>query len=205
MDHAGIDRPGADRIDADTLPGDLAGGGFRQPDDRMLRGDIGWHAGGRDEPRNRRGVDNRALLLLEHDGQHMPQPEKYAFDIDADDLIEHRLVILGGVFDAAFDAGIVEEAVDLAVSGDRFFDIVRNIGRFCDIRLYEARLAALLLDDAGRRLAARCVAVDDDDLGARFRESERGGAPDAVARAGDQRDLAGKIEIHWILPYFFPP
>src|SRR5262249_32567200 len=117
----------------------------------------------------------------------------------------HRLVILGGVLHVAFDARIVEEAVDLAVGIKRFLDVVRDIGRFSDVRLHEARLAALLLDDAGRRLAARCVAVDDDYLGARFRESERGGAADAVARAGDQRDLAGKIEIHWILSYFFAP
>ena len=34
-------------------------------------------------------------------------------------------------------------------------------------------LAALLPDDAGRRLAAVSIAIDDNDFGARFGESQR--------------------------------
>src|SRR5215472_14444794 len=57
-------------------------------------------------------------------------------------------------------------------------------------------LAALLTDDPGGRLTAGRIAVHDDDLGAAFGEGECGGTADAVAGAGDQRDLAGKIQIH---------
>src|SRR5207249_7608174 len=97
----------------------------------------------------------------------------------------HRLIIFGGVFDATFDTSVVEEAVDLAVSGNCLLDVVRDIGRFRDVRLHEAGLAALLLDDADRRFAARRIPVDDDDLGAALRKRERRGAADAVAGAGD--------------------
>src|SRR6516162_1707742 len=57
-------------------------------------------------------------------------------------------------------------------------------------------LAALLTDDPGGRLTAGRIAVHDDDLGAAFGEGECGGTADAVAGTGDQRDLAGKIQIH---------
>src|SRR5205807_3431676 len=63
-----------------------------------------------------------------------------------------------------------------------------------------ARLAARLPQEADGGFAPRHVAVDDDHLGAAFAEGERGGPTDAVAGAGDQRDLAGEIEIHRVLP-----
>ena len=81
------------------------------------------------------------------------------------------LVIFGGVRPFAFDAGIVEEAVDRAVGVERRLHIVLHLGRFGDVGGDEARLAALLADDAGGRLAARRIAVDDDDLGAALGES----------------------------------
>ena len=205
MDHPRINRARANGVDANTLAGDLAGGGLGQPDDGMLRCDIRRHAGRRDEPRDRGGVDDRALLLLQHDRQHMAQAEKDAFDVHREHLIEHRLVILGGVLDGAFDAGIVEEAVDLAVGVERRFHIGLHFGGFGDVGLDKPRLAALLADDAGGRLAAVGVAIDDDDLGAALRKGERRGAADAVAGASDQRDLIGEIEIHRALPYFLPP
>ena len=52
----------------------------------------------------------------------------------------------------------------------------------------------------GGRLAARRVAVNDDDLGAAFGEGERRGAANAVPGTGDQRDLAGKVQIHRVPP-----
>ena len=181
MDHPRVDRAGADRVDPDALAGDLAGGGLGQPDHRMLRGDIGRHAGGRDQPGDRGGVDDRAPLLLQHDRQHVAQPEKHALDVDrrspASNIV---LVIFGGVRHFAFDAGIVEEAVDRAVGVERRLDIGPHLGRFGDVGGDEACLAALLADDPGGRLAAGAVAVDDDDLGAALGEGERRGAADAV-------------------------
>src|SRR5439155_24686864 len=118
---------------------------------------------------------------------------------------EHRLVIFGGVLDGAFDAGIVKEAVDLPIGVEGGLHIGLNVGGFGDIGSDDPRFAALLSDDAGGRLGAGGVAVDDDDLGAALGESHRGGAADAVAGAGDQRDLAGEIQFHRVLPYFLSP
>src|SRR5205823_5894929 len=121
------------------------------------------------------------------------------------DLVEHRLVIFGGMLHGAFDTGIVEEAVDLAVGVEGGLHISLNVGGFGNVGGDDLRLAALLADDAGGRLGADGVAVDDDDLGAALGEGEGGGPADAVAGAGDQRDLAGEIQFHRVLPLFLPP
>ena len=59
--------PGQTALTRIALARDLAGGGLGQPDHGVLRGDIGRHAGGRDEPGDRGGVDDRAGFLLQHD------------------------------------------------------------------------------------------------------------------------------------------
>ena len=99
--------------------------------------------------------------------------------------------------DRAFDAGVVVEAVDRSVSVERGFDVVLDLGGFRDVGGDEQRVAALLAQDAGGGLARGGVAIDHDDLGAAAGETDRGGAADAVARAGDQGDLA--FEIHGFL------
>ena len=58
-------------------------------------------------------------LLAQHHRQHMAQAQEHAFDIDADDGVEHRLVVIDDRRHLAFDAGIVEEAVDPAISLER--------------------------------------------------------------------------------------
>jgi len=80
MDHPRVDRAGADRIDADPLARDLAGGGLDKADHRVLLGAIGGHARGRDQPRHRSGVDDRAPLLLQHNRQYVAQAEEDAPD-----------------------------------------------------------------------------------------------------------------------------
>src|SRR5439155_3353753 len=161
---------------------DLAGGGLGQADHRVLGGDIGRHPGGRDETGDRGGVDDRPRFLLQHHRQHVTQPEEHALDVDRDDLVEHRLVIFGGVLPGPLDPGVVVEAVDPAIGVERGLYIGRDVGGFGNVGGDEARLAALLTQDAGGGLAARRVAVDHDDLGAALAEGERGGAADAVTR-----------------------
>ena len=156
-------------------------------DHRMLRGDIGGHPWGRDKPRNRGGVNDRTPLLLQHDRQDVAQAEEDALDVDRDDLVERVLVMLGGVRPFAFDAGIVEEAVDRAIGVECCLHIGPHIGRFGDVRGDEMRLAALLPDDTGGSLAAGRIAINDNDFGAAFGESKRRGAADAVPGTSDQR------------------
>jgi len=88
--------------------------------------------------------------------------------------------------DAPASATISQEAEITAALGQRTIVLVGMMG--------------VGKSSIGRRLGARRVPVDDDDLGAALGKSDRGGAADAVAGAGDQRDLAGEIQIHGVLP-----
>ena len=108
--------------------------------------------------------------------------------------------MLGGVRPFTFDAGIVEEAVDRAIGIECGFDISPHLGRFGDVGGNELRLPALLPDNPGGRLAARRVAIDDDNLGTAPGKSKCRGAADAVSRAGDQGDLVREIQIHGVPP-----
>src|SRR5271163_3025000 len=87
-----------------------------------------------------------------------------------------------------------------AVGVERRLHIILHFGRFGHIGRDEPRLAALLTDDPGGRLPSRRVAVDENDFGAALGKTERGGAADPVGAAGDQRDLAGKVQIHGVPP-----
>src|SRR4029453_8785848 len=142
----------------------------------------------------RGGVDDGAALLRQHLLQDVLQPEEHAAHVHGHDLIEHRLVVVGDVGDLALDAGVVVEAVDAAIGVDRLLYVCLHGLRVGYVSLDEQRLAALLAHDAGRRLATRRVAIDDDDLGAAAGEAQRRRPPDAVAAAGDQRDLV--LELH---------
>src|SRR4029077_3920312 len=92
--------------------------------------------------------------------------EKDAFDVDPDDRVEHVLVIFGGRRHLAFDTGIVEKAVDGAISGEGGFDIALHLGRFRHVGGDEVCRRTLLTDDAGGRFAGGTVPGDDNDLGA---------------------------------------
>src|SRR5208282_5829888 len=96
--------------------------------------------------------------------------------------------------------GVVEEAVDRAIGVERGPDIGLHLGRFGDVGGDKARLSALLANNPGGRLAGRAIAIDDHYFGAAVGETECGGAADAVPGAGDQRDLAGKVQIHGVPP-----
>jgi len=104
-----------------------------RPMTAVLGGDIGRHARGRDQSGDRGGVHHRARFLLQQHRQDVPEAEEHALDVDADDLVEHRLVVIGGMGEAALDPGIVEKAVDLAVGRQRLLDVVGDIGGFGDV------------------------------------------------------------------------
>ena len=125
--------PGHTALTRTPLRADLAGGRLGQADHGVLGGDIGRHAGRADQAGDRGGVDDRARLLLQHHRQHVAQAEEHALDVDADHLVEHRLVVLGGRRDLALDAGVVEEAVDAAVGVERRLHVGLHVGRLGDI------------------------------------------------------------------------
>ena len=127
----------------------------------------------------------------------MPQSQEHALHIHPHHRIEHRLVVFRGRGDVAFDAGVVVEAVDRSVRIERCLHIGLHIGGFGHVGSDEQRLAALLADDAGGAFAAGRITIHHHDPGSVAREADSGGASDAIAGAGDQRDLA--LEVHGFL------
>src|SRR5436853_7517916 len=103
------------------------------------------------------------------------------------------LLVGGFEREAPAAAGVVDENIDAAETGERAFrDALRRlVGE------------EILLDDdhRGARFALQLFeqgapAGDDGELDAFAGKRKRDGAADADARAGDQRALAGDAEIH---------
>ena len=189
--------PGHTALTRTPLPRHFAGRGLGQADDRVLGRDIGRHPRRRDQPGDRGCIDDGAALLLQHDRQDVAQSKEHALHVHPHHRVEHRFVVFGGRSNAALDAGIVVEAVDRAIGIERRLHVGLHVGGFGDVGRDEQRLAALLANDAGGAFTACRVAIHDDNLGTVPREANGGGTPDAIAGAGDQRDLA--LEVHGFL------
>jgi hypothetical protein len=89
------------------------------------------------------------------------------------------------------------EAVDRAVGIQCQLHIILHVGGPGDVGGDKQRFATLLTQDAGGGLARCLIAVYHHNLGAPFGKAECRGTTDAVARAGDQGDLA--VEVHRFL------
>ena len=63
----------------------------------------------------------------------MAQPQKHALHIHGHDLIEDSFLIFREPRDAAFNAGIIVEAINRAKAIQRCLHISRDIGGFGDI------------------------------------------------------------------------
>jgi hypothetical protein len=121
-----------------------------------------------------------------------------ALHVHADDRVE---VVLGHREDhlVSQDAGVVHEHVEPAERLDRLVDHVLGAGEVGDVVVVGDGLATLLLDERGHLLGGAGVGaltgrgpaeVVHHDLGALRRELQRLAPPDAMTRAGDDRDLA---------------
>ena len=133
--------------------------------------------------------------LTDHLRQDVAQAEEHALHIHIDHLVEHGLVVVGGRSDLAFDAGVVEEAVDPAELLDRGPHIGLHLFGPGDIGGHRDGFAAVLADDAGGRFGTRGVAVHHHHLRTVAGERRSRRAADPIAAAGDQRNLAGKIHL----------
>jgi hypothetical protein len=118
------------------------------------------------------------------------QAEKHTLNVDPDHRVEHVFVIFGGMRHLAFDPGIVEKAIDRAISVECRFDIAPHLGRFGDVGDKVCR-RTLLTDYPSGRLAGGTVPVDDDDLGAALGKGDRRGAADAAFLMCDRRLVTG--------------
>ena len=111
--------------------------------------------------------------------------EERAFEIDVEDEI---VVGFGDVpeIGAAFEAGVVDEDVDAAESGDRVGDEFLALVDFADVGLEGGGFAAELLNHGDDFVGACFVgAIAERDVGAFASETLDDGAADALVAAGD--------------------
>jgi len=92
-------------------------------------------------------------------------PRNTPLEIDGNDGIEVRFVVVLHRHDFAFDAGIVEEAVDRTMGIERSLDVILHIARFRDVGLDDASIAATLTHKFGARLDSGFVEIDHHYLG----------------------------------------
>src|SRR5262249_20157962 len=112
--HAALDHAGTDAIDPHAGVRAFPGYALGKSNDRVLARAINCKLRRTHQARYRGGVDNAALVLLQHHRQHVFQPQKNADDINIDDTPECFKRILGDRLDLAFDPRIVVEDVDSA-------------------------------------------------------------------------------------------
>ena len=125
--HAAVDQAGADAIDAHAGAGAFPGRALGQPDHRVLAGAVDRDRRRADQAGDRGGVDDAALVLLQHHRQHVLHAEEDADHVDVEHAAEGLQRISGDRLDLTLDAGIVVEDVDGAELVDRGADIVGDL------------------------------------------------------------------------------
>ena len=187
--HPAVDQAGADAIDAHAGLGAFQRGALGQPDHGVLAGAVDRDIGRADQAGDRGGVDDAALVLLEHHRQHMLHAQEDADHVD----VEHPAKRLQRIFrdrrDVALDAGIVVEHVDGAELVDGGADIVGDLVLAGDIGGDRQRLrrGRQILD---RGLQVLLLAVDCDNTRAALGQQPHGRGADDAGSAGDDGDLA---------------
>ena len=117
-------RPGADAIDAHAGAGAFPGRALGEADHGVLAGAIDRDVRRSHQAGDRGGVDDAALVLLEHHRQHMLHAEEDADHVDVEHFSKTLQRILRDRLDVALDAGVVVEGVDGAEFVDAGADIV---------------------------------------------------------------------------------
>ena len=132
-DHRGVERAGADGVDADATRGVLEGGAAGEADDAVLGGVVGGPAGKADEPAERRAVHDRAAALVAHLAELVLHAGPDAAEVDGVDPVEQVGGFVGGVGGWGLDAGVVECHVEPAERGDGAVDHRGDLGLVGDV------------------------------------------------------------------------
>src|SRR5919106_2553587 len=186
-EEGGLDRAGAEGVDADAATGELDGELAAHREHRPFRRRVRDLRGRRTRESDERGdVDDRAAAALEQVGDAVLATDVDTLAVDVLDALpglrlglEDRAVVRG------HDAGVVVEDVDARVALRRRAIERLDALRARDVDVLEERLPALR-----RRLLARFLDdVGDADPRPLLREEERSLAADAAAGAGDDDDL----------------
>ena len=128
LGHAGFDQSGTDRIDPDSLAGELRGCGLHQADDPRLGRTVGSRPGPRAQTRHGCRADDRATAGLPHGQTGVFESQKGAHQIDA----HHRLPLLRGHLPEGLhrpaDAGVGIKDIELAEARSALLHHAGHIG-----------------------------------------------------------------------------
>ena len=105
-------RPGQTQLTRTLVPVHSQAARLGQPDHRMLAGAVDRDMRRADQARDRGGVDDAALVLLQHHRQHMLHAEEHADHVDVEHAAKPFQRIFRDRLDLALDAGVVVEHVD---------------------------------------------------------------------------------------------
>jgi hypothetical protein len=148
-------------------------------------------------------VDHGPLRVLEQRPERARQPH-VGVELERKAVFPGRIVELEEIA-ALGRAGIVDQDVEPA---ERMVE--RADGRLTALRRAQVGGADLdsptarLMDRGGRLLQVACRTRDDQHIAPLLRQTLGAGAPDALAAARDQRDLAIQPQIHHRPPRYTP-
>ena len=172
----------------------------------MLGRDVGRRPLQSDQPRDRGGIDDRPATLRLHPHDLVFHAEPHALQVHGDHAVEgvlgpFRRQLTGCFHLMRRDAGVVEGAIQAAISRHRTIDHRRDIGRVGDIAADRNRLPAAGIDQPDGFAGGIGFEVRDRDPSSLARKCQGCGASDAVAATGHQRGLAVQYSRHRVLPF----
>jgi hypothetical protein len=136
--------------------------------------------------------------VLEHELDLVRHAQESAAEVDCHEAVPFVVADLGGRLDRLLDARVVEGDVEAVEPLHRGLQCRFDVLGARDGAGHGERLAAGLLDHASRLLVAVGGDVGDHDARTVAPERECGGAADAAARSGDERDLAVEAAAHGV-------
>jgi hypothetical protein len=134
-------------------------------------------------------VHDRAAMLLHRLGEDLAADDEAAGEIVAHHDVE-ALGAHGRGRRGELAAGIVEQAVDVAVGGDDLADRLLHLGLFADVEGVDLAGTARRFDLGLHGAEFLGLAAGDHDMGAQRRDFVRRAAADAAAAAGHDDGLA---------------
>jgi hypothetical protein len=143
--------------------------------------------------------DGAAAVLLHPLADERTEAER-SLEVDADHLVEQLLTDRAQRRVQRCHPGVVDQHVDVTERSVRDLDEVVDIRPPSDVDGHRERpTAGLGLDDRRQLLAGIELAAGDHDIGARLGQPEHHLPAQATATAGDERDLAGQIDVHGLV------
>src|SRR5438309_2033556 len=207
LHHRSLDDTRAHSIDADVLWGVVESRRLGQADDAVLRGDVSRAPLETFDPSARRGVDDGAAALVEHQWDFVLHAQKNAAKINVNNSVPLLFRDVCHGLDGVFDTRIVEreiqppERLDGRVQGLPYVLVPRHVTSEGE------RMPAEILDHAGCFLIILFGNVSHYHARALAGKRQRRRAADAVRCTGHERDLSCEVSfsvcIHLSAPFGF--